>query len=188
MSVVYLLLGAQGSGKSTWANANAGRLGAALLASDDVRNELESSRAGDPNDGDRVFQVVEAQLEWLLSQNRTVIVDATHARKTWRRNEIAIARQHGARVVGVWFDLPLEICLARNAAKPGLTWGDRVVPEDLLRWVWRGFEQPEADEFDEVWRVTADGGRPIADGGWRMAEGRSPLRRAASSKGPRVDT
>jgi predicted kinase len=153
---VYLLLGAQGSGKSTWAQANAPRLAAALLASDEVRNELERTGAGDPQDGDRVFAIVEAELDRLLSEGRDVVVDATHARRAWRRNEIAIARRRGARVVGVWFDTPLEECLARNAARPGGGWGDRVVPEDYLRWVWQGFEPPEPDEFDEVRRFQSE--------------------------------
>jgi predicted kinase len=89
-------------------------------------------------------------LEALLSQGRNVIVDATHARRNWRSNEIAIARQHGARLVGVWFDVPLEVCLAHNATRPGGGWGDRQVPESMLRWVWEGFEKPELEEFDEV--------------------------------------
>ncbi len=153
MPTVYLLLGAQGSGKSTWAAANAGRLEAAVLASDEVRNELERSGAGDPNDGDQVFQIVEAELDRRLSLEQNVIVDATHARRKWRRNETAIARRRRARLVGVWFDAPLELCLARNTARPGGGWGDRVVPEELLRWVWEGFEQPEAGEFDELWKM-----------------------------------
>lgn len=163
MPTVYLLLGAQGSGKSTWAKANAGRLGAALVSSDIVRNELEVTGAGDPHDGDRVFQIVEAELDSLLSQGRNVIVDATHARKKWREIEIGIARQQDARVVGVWFDTPLDVCLERNAAKPGGGWGDRIVPQELLRWVWLGFERPEEGEFDEVWKLennTAFVGQP----------------------------
>ena len=153
MPTVYLLLGAQGSGKSTWAGANAERLEATVLASDEVRNELERTGAGDPNDGNRVFQIVEAELDSLLAQGRNVIVDATHARWTWRRGEIAVARGRGAHVVGVWFDAPLDLCLARNATRPGGGWGDRTVPDDLLKWVWEGFEKPGADEFDEVWRI-----------------------------------
>ncbi|MBI3762708.1 MAG: AAA family ATPase [Chloroflexi bacterium] len=157
MSTVYILLGAQGSGKTTWAKANASRLEALILASDDVRNELESTGAGDPNDGDLVFHIVEEELNWLASQGKTVIVDATHARRKWRKNHIAIARRHGARVVGLWFDAPLELCLARNAARPGGAWGDRVVPEEMVRWVWQGFEKPEVGEFDEVWKIGSIG-------------------------------
>jgi predicted kinase len=151
MPTVYLLLGAQGSGKSTWAAANATRLGASVLASDEVRNELERSGAGDPNDGDRVFAIVEAELDRRLSLGQNVIVDATHARRKWRVNEIAIARRRGARLIGVWFEASLEACLRRNAARPGGGWGDRVVPDDYLRWVWQSFEPPQPGEFDEVW-------------------------------------
>ena len=40
--MLYVLIGIQGAGKSTWAKANAGRLQAAIVASDDIRNELEA--------------------------------------------------------------------------------------------------------------------------------------------------
>ena len=153
MPTVYLLLGAQGSGKTLWARANAGRLSASLLASDEVRNELERSGAGDPNNGDQVFQIVEAELDRRLAEGQNVVVDATHARTPWRQNEIDIARRHGARLIGVWFDTPLELCLARNAARPGGGWGDRVAPAELVQWVWEGFEPPGPGEFDEVWKM-----------------------------------
>jgi predicted kinase len=152
---VYILLGAQGSGKSTWAQVNARRLRATLLASDDVRNQLEAA-GDDPTNGDRVFAIVEAELANRLAQGQNVIVDATHARRSWRRQEIDIGRQHGARVVGVWFDRPLEHCLAMNSRRPGGGWGSRVVPEAMVRWVWEGFEAPTPGEFDEVWRIVGE--------------------------------
>ena len=157
---VYFLIGVQGSGKSTWAGANAERLGAVVLASDEVRNELEARGIDATDQGDRVFAMVEARLGQLVGQGKNVIVDATHARIQWRAKEVAIARQRGARVIAVWFDVPLAVCLARNRQKPGgARWGERVVPEEFLRGVARGFEKPTVGEFDEVWRVSTDGKR-----------------------------
>jgi protein phosphatase len=151
---VYFLIGVQGSGKSTWARANAGRLGAVILASDDVRNELEAQGTDATGKDDLVFWIVEQRLGQLLDEGKNVIVDATHARVRWREKEVAIARQRGANVVAVWFDVPLDVCLARNRQKPGGLWGDRVVPKETLLGVARGFEKPTVGEFDEVWRVT----------------------------------
>ncbi len=153
----YFLIGVQGSGKTTWARVNAEWLGAVVLASDDVRNELEARGMDATGKGDLVFGIVEQRLGQWLDGGRNVIVDATHARVRWREKEVAIARQRGAQVIGVWFDVPLDVCLARNRQKPGGLWGDRVVPKETLLGVARGFEKPTRAEFDEIWKVSADG-------------------------------
>ncbi len=160
MPTVYFLIGVQGSGKSTWACANADRLGAVILASDEVRNELEAQGIDATDQSDRVFAMVEERLGQWVDERKNVIVDATHARIKWREKEVAIARQHGAKVIAVWFVVPLAVCLARNRQKPGGSrWGERMVPEEFLRGVARGFEKPTVGEFDEVWRVSTDGER-----------------------------
>jgi predicted kinase len=151
-------VGVQGAGKSTWARANVDRLSAVVVGSDDVRNELEAHGIDATDKGDLVFQIVEERLGQLVMAGKGVIVDATHARRTWREKEIAKARAAGARVIAVWFDVPLAVCLARNARKPGgQRWGDRTVPERVLLSVARDFERPTLDEFDEVWRISANG-------------------------------
>lgn len=154
MSSVYFMIGVQGSGKSTWARANAKRLRARILSSDAIRNELEAQGIDATHEGDRVFAMVEERLDKFLARGQSVIVDATHARRRWRERELAIARLHGAKRIAIWLDLPLALALERNQRKPGGTlWGERVVPEDVLRTVSRKFEPPELGEFDEVWRV-----------------------------------
>jgi predicted kinase len=152
MATVYLLIGVQGSGKSFWAAANARRLGAEVIASDAVRNELEAQGA-DASDGDRVFAMVNERLKKTLARGVNVILDSTHARRAWRKAEVATVRRFGATLIGVWFDAPLEVCLQRNAARTGKRWGERAVPEEFLLDVARGFEAPGEGEFDEVWRV-----------------------------------
>jgi len=156
MPTVYFLVGIQGSGKTTWARANAERLRAVILASDDVRNELEAQGIDATGKGDLVFGIVEERLGRLLDEGKDVIVDATHARLKWREKEVAIARQRGAQVIAVWLAVPLDVCLARNRQKPGGPWGDRVVPKETLLGVARGFEKPTVGEFDEVWKVSTD--------------------------------
>jgi predicted kinase len=154
MSIVYLMIGVQGAGKSTWARANAKRLRARILASDAIRNELEAQGIDATNEGDRVFAIVEERLSKLLARGQNVIVDATHARRRWRARELTVARTHGARLIAVWLDAPLELALERNQNKPGgKLWGERVVPEEVLYAVARKFEPPELGEFDEVWRL-----------------------------------
>lgn len=157
MASVYFMIGLQGSGKTTWARANAKRLRAKILSSDAIRNELEAQGIDATNEGDRVFAIVEERLEKLLAQGRNVIVDATHARRRWRERELAIAQTYHAQRLAVWLDVPLALALERNQRKPGgKLWGERIVPEEVLLTVSRKFEPPELDEFDEVWRIVEE--------------------------------
>jgi len=153
-AVLYVLIGIQASGKSTWARANADRLGATIIASDDIRNELEAAGVDATHRGDQVFAIFEERVAHWLDAERSVIADATHARRGWRANILVIARRRGVRTVAVWFQTTLAACRARNARKPGgLLWGDRVVPDAVLVDMWRRFEPPGADEFDEIQTV-----------------------------------
>jgi len=148
---VYFLLGAQGAGKTTWAAAQAARLSVVILASDDIRNELEAQGMDATSENERVFALLEARLDGLLAQGKNVLVDATHARRIWREKEVAIARARGARTVAVWFDVPLAVCLQRNDRKPGTQrWGERIVSPDFLRTVYLNLEPPTRSEFDEI--------------------------------------
>jgi protein phosphatase len=152
-STVYVLIGVQGSGKSSWARANAGRLAAEVVASDEIRNELEAAGIPAAGEGDRVFAILEARVARLVGQGTNAIADATHVHRRWRSKLVAQSRRQGARLVAVWFDLPLSVCLARNAAKPGGGWGDRRVPAEVVTDLWNGLEPPGADEFDEIVKI-----------------------------------
>jgi predicted kinase len=154
IALLYVLIGIQASGKSTWARANAGRLAAAVVASDEIRNELEAQGIEAKDQGDRVFAIFEERVARLLDAGRNVIADATHARRAWRANVLAIARVCGAGTVAVWFQLPLAACRERNARKPGgAQWGDRIVADEVLVDMWSRFEPPGIDEFDETWKI-----------------------------------
>ena len=152
--MLYVLIGIQASGKSTWAKANAGRLQAAVVASDEIRNELEAEGIDATDQGDRVFAIFEARVARLLDAGRPVIADATHTRRAWRANILDLARQRGVWTVAVWFQAPLATCQARNASKPGgSSWGDRIIPSAVLVDMWRRFEPPTLGEFDEIWKM-----------------------------------
>lgn len=154
MSTLYILVGVQGSGKSTWAAANAQKLSAVVLASDELRNELVAQGQGDQAfNGDYVFAIFNQRLAGLLRSGQNVISDATHARGVWRRDEIMIGRDLGVRVIAVWFQVPLKVCLARNAGRASASWGNQAVPASQVRQVAARFEAPRAGEFDEVWRI-----------------------------------
>ena len=155
MQTVYILIGAPACGKTYWALRNAKRLGAEIVSADVQRDSIRRA-GGDPFDGDRVFADLGRQLHALLASGASVIVDATHWQRQYRTYAVEAARATGARSVGVWFDMPLEVCLRRNDIRLGSSPGLRREDPDIIRRIHSGLEPPTLDEVDEIVRVTPE--------------------------------
>jgi predicted kinase len=74
------------------------------------------------------FKVLHAVARARLRRGLRTVVDATNLTEGARRSLLRLARVTGRPAVAVAFDLPLERCLAYNAARP-----DRRVPEEIVR-------------------------------------------------------
>ncbi len=119
---IVLAVGLPGSGKSTWF----ARKGIVPLSSDWLRQIL----ADDPTEQryqTPVFQTLRYLLRMRLQLGRPVTyVEATNLTRFERRYYIDIARQYGCDIDALYFDVPLEVCLARNRGR------ERRVPEAVL--------------------------------------------------------
>ena len=123
MSLVIVLVGLPGSGKSTWAASQ--RI--TVLSSDGVRLLL-----ADDEGNQQIHGQVFATMRYLLRRRleigvKATMVDATNLLPAHRKPWIIAARAAGARVEAVYFATPLDECLRRNAAR------DRRVPDDVIR-------------------------------------------------------
>lgn len=86
-----------------------------------------------------------------LAAGDSVVVDNTNPTAHERAAIIAIARTHGARVVGYYFDVTTRAAVARNAGRSGR---GRVPPVAIFT-VARRFEPPAlAEGFDQLFRIT----------------------------------
>jgi predicted kinase len=101
-----VLVGLQGSGKSTWVAAHLA--GTHVVVSKDHWPNARRREA-------RQQRVVAE----LLAEGHCVVVDNTSPAAEERAPLIAIARAAGIPVRAVWIDTPLEVCLERNEARPG---------------------------------------------------------------------
>ena len=122
---LILLIGAAGSGKSTFAARHF--VAAEILSSDAYRQLI----AGDPADQSATraaFAVLHASLDRRLRAGRLTVVDATNLTTAARRTLLSSAAAAGVPAVAIVLDLAPAVVLARNAARP-----DRVVPEDVVR-------------------------------------------------------
>jgi protein phosphatase len=113
-----LLVGAAGSGKSTFARRQFPP--DAVLSSDDLRRVI----AGDASDQSRngaVFRALHRAAAARLQRGELVVVDATNIDHHARRPLLAMARGAGVPAIAIVLDLSLSTVLARNAARPGRT-------------------------------------------------------------------
>jgi len=133
---IVLLVGLPGSGKSTWLERTAG----GGISSDAVRKILADDET-DQSIHPQVFATVRYLLERRLAIGRPVsYIDATNLTPEERRPYVEIARAHGCEIEAVFFDVPLEVCLARNAAR------SRVVPPEVMAKMAAKLEPPTAAE------------------------------------------
>lgn len=142
------MVGLPGSGKSTWF----ARRGIVPLSSDLLR-QLLLDDATDQAQQTAVFSALRWLLRLRLALGRRVnYVDATNLNRRERRAYFKIAETFGCSVDAVFFDVPLEVCLERNAHRP------RRVPLEAMRRMARKLRPPSyAEGFRRVTVVNAAG-------------------------------
>ena len=134
--VVVLAIGLPGSGKSSWFK----RHNITPLSSDLLRALLFD----DPTEQrfqDLIFSNLRSMLKARLIARRPMnYVDATNLSPHERNGWIKLAKDYGYEVQAVFFDVPVEVCLARNQRR------DRKLPEDAMRRMAGKLKQPTFEE------------------------------------------
>jgi predicted kinase len=133
---VVLAIGLPGSGKTTWFR----RRGVTPLSSDLLRNILFDDVEEQRYQG-LVFSTLRSLLRArLIAKMPWNYVDATNLSVHERRQWIKMAKSFGYEVQGVFFDVPLEVCLDRNSQR------DRAVSEEVMRRMAEKLKPPVFEE------------------------------------------
>ena len=154
---IFILSGPAGVGKTTWVKKQIAKYGGHHISRDEIRFELLDKYGGDYfSHEDEVISTFYNNINELLDnneQNMDIYVDATHLTRAARLNVLRKICPNNAYMIAVWFDVPLELCLARNDKREGRARVPRQTIEDMFR----RYSKPSKYDFDEVWRVDAEG-------------------------------
>jgi len=133
MTTAYVMVGAPGSGKSTYAAKLAETENAVIISGDEVRAELYGSA-----DILGKWHEIWDRIDELVSEScgMSVILDGTHCREDYRKEAIALLRSYGYdRVEAMVIDSSLATCLARNFQRT------RHVPDYVIKEMHNNLQQ-----------------------------------------------
>jgi protein phosphatase len=121
---LVLLIGAAGSGKSTFARKHFRNT--EIVSSDALRAAVSDDESDQSASGD-AFQLLRLIATRRLRRGKLTVIDATNVQAQARRSLLALARANAAPATAIVFNLPVAICLARNRARP-----DRQVAPEVV--------------------------------------------------------
>jgi predicted kinase len=158
---VVLTIWLQGSGKTTWYK----RRGVTPLSSDMLRTILFDDITDQRYQG-LVFSTLRSLLRArLIAKMPWNYVDATNLSPHERRQWIKMAKSFGYEVQAVFFDVPLAVCLERNAKR------DRQVSDEVMHKMAERLRPPAFKEgFDKITVVRVKGAQPGPEASSSAAE------------------
>jgi predicted kinase len=112
---LVLLIGAAGSGKSTFARRHFPD--EAVVSSDRFRGLLAGDEA-DQRVTEAAFELLHRAIGQRLEAGLLTVVDATNIDRIGRATPLDLARRARRPVVAIIFALPAELCLVRNRTRP----------------------------------------------------------------------
>lgn len=148
---LVVLIGATGSGKSTFASR--WFQPTEVISSDHCRG-LVSDDENDQSVSSDAFDLVRAIAEKRLKNRRLAVIDATNVRAADRKMWIEVARRWHALPVAIVIDPGLDVCVARNKARPNRNFSVHV-PQRMIQEIRKGFGGLQREGFRQVWRLSS---------------------------------
>lgn len=145
---VYILIGAPGSGKSTWGKKfEIDNPGIVRLCPDEFRAKFGWGE-GDQSVSAQAFAATRDGMDAALAAGKSVIIDATSMHRKSRKDFLTIAKKYNTTKIAVVFEVTRETLIERNK-KRGQD-GGRIVPDDVIDRMLNNYEIPTHVDFDEI--------------------------------------
>ncbi|WP_327288278.1 polynucleotide kinase-phosphatase [Streptomyces sp. NBC_01198] len=144
---LVVLIGATGSGKSTFA---ARHFAPTEVISSDFCRALVSDDANDQSATRDAFDVLHYIAGKRLAAGRRTVVDATSVQQESRRQLVALAREHDVLPIAIVLDVPEQVCAERNAARPDRAGMARHVIQRHQRELRRSLRGLEREGFRKI--------------------------------------
>ncbi|KFU82676.1 polynucleotide kinase-phosphatase [Amycolatopsis lurida] len=123
MSLV-VLVGASGSGKSTFARTH---FAPTQVLSSDYFRGLVADDENDQSASAAAFDVLHYVAAKRLEAGRITVIDATNVQRASRASLLKLAKEHDVLPTAIVLDLPVKVCHERNEARPDRDFGEHVV-------------------------------------------------------------
>ncbi|MFI5558347.1 polynucleotide kinase-phosphatase [Amycolatopsis japonica] len=123
MSLV-VLVGASGSGKSTFARTH---FAPTQVLSSDYFRGLVADDENDQSASGAAFDVLHYVAAKRLEAGRITVIDATNVQRASRASLLKLAKEYDVLPTAIVLDLPVKVCQERNEARPDRDFGEHVI-------------------------------------------------------------
>ena len=146
---LIVLIGATGSGKSTFARKH---FKSTEVISSDYARGLVADDENDQAVSADAFDLVRAIADKRLKNRKLTVIDATNVRAPERKQWVEVARRWHALPVAIVLDPGLDVCVERNKARPDRNFGPGV-PQRMISEIRKGLRGLQREGFRQVWTL-----------------------------------
>ena len=142
MSVLYVMVGIPGSGKSYIANILAKEINGAVVSRDAIRFAFLNEEDGYFAKEKEVFKEYVNEIQHYLDNGKSVIADATHLNAPSRVKLLDnLYFTEEDYIIPIVIRTPFEVCSERNAQRTGRS----KVPDYVLKSMYNSLTDPDED-------------------------------------------
>lgn len=146
---LIVLIGATGSGKSTFARKH---FRSTEVISSDYARGLVADDENDQAVSADAFDLVRAIADKRLKNRKLTVIDATNVRAPERKQWVEVARRWHALPVAIVLDPGLDVCVERNKGRPDRNFGPGV-PQRMISEIRKGLRGLQREGFRQVWTL-----------------------------------
>ena len=149
MSIMYVLMGAPGVGKSYYINQHR-EPGTLVISRDAIRFNLLRDEDAYFSKEKEVYKEFINQINMAIERNETFYVDQTSLNVPSRQKLLNNLRIHPNKIILIYLKSSLSKILEQNSRRTGRA----LVPEDAVINMFNSIQEPKLEEgFDEIWTI-----------------------------------